>query len=260
MANYGLPIEQRLAGLLPPVERERALLRLLSQSLRVALPAVVQSFQPGPPATVSVLVATKELVEANQGETALSLATQAVQLPLLQDVPVAFPSAGGWSMTFPIQPGDECLLVFADTPLDVWWQNGGTENNPISQRRHSLSDAIAIFGLRSRPRGLAGYSTTSTQIRNDDQSVVIDLAPGQITVTAPNVAVQCSGAASVQAQTATVTADQDVTVQGGQKVTVKGNQSVTIDGNSQTKVDGKDFLTHKHSGVQGGLATSGPVA
>jgi hypothetical protein len=245
MANFGLSVEQRET---PSLERARSLADMIAQSLRVALPAVVRSFDPGPPATVSVLIATNELVKYSEGAAVISLKTKAMQLPLLQDVPVMMPSAGGWSMTFPIQPGDECLVVFADTPLDVWLQNGGVNNNPISQRRHSLSDAVAIFGLRSNPRGLAGYSTTSAQLRNDDGTVVIDLTDDKVTVTAPSVAVECSGEVSVQAHTVSVEADT-ATVQAS---------AVTL--GSATTIDGKAFLTHLHSGVQGGLSTSGPVA
>jgi hypothetical protein len=245
MPNFGLTLEQRLT---PSIARAQELETKIGQSLRVFLPAVVQSFNPGPPATVSVLIATNERVEQNTGGTVYSLKTEAMQLPLLQDVPVMMPSAGGWSLTFPIQPGDECLVVFADTALDVWFQNGGVNNNPISQRRHSLSDAVAIFGLRSRPRGLAGYSTSSAQLRNDDGTVVIDLTDDQVTVTAPAVAVECSGEVSVQARTVSVEAET---------ATVQAN-AVTL--GSATTIDGKAFLTHVHSGVQGGLSTTGPVA
>jgi hypothetical protein len=245
MANFGLSVEQRET---PSLERARSLTSIIAQSFRVALPAVVQSFDPGPPATVSVLIATNELVKYSEGAAAISLKTEAMQLPLLQDVPVVMPGAGGWSMTFPIQPGDECLVVFADTPLDVWFQNGGVNNNPISQRRHSLSDAVAIFGLRSKPRGLAGYSTSSAQLRNDDGTVVIDLTDDQVTVTAPAVAVECSGEVSVQARTVSVEAET-ATVQAS---------AVTL--GSATTIDGKAFLTHTHSGVLTGGSTTGPVA
>ena len=91
------------------------------------------------------------------------------------------------------------MAVFSDAALDAWLQSGGTSNAPISQRRHSLSDAMAVFGLRSTPRGLQNYSTTSAQLRSDDGAVVIDLASDQITVTAPNVVVNCSEAATVTA-------------------------------------------------------------
>lgn len=256
--NFGLGMEARL---LPSVSRFHAQTDVIMQALRVALPAVVQEFQPGPPATVTVLVATNEYLLLNDPPEpeppappiAVWLKTKALPLPLLVNVPAVFPSAGGWNLTFPIQPGDECLLVFADTQLDIWWQNGGTGNNPISQRRHDLSDAVAVFGLRSTPRGLANYSTSSAQLRSDDGSVVIDLAEGQITVTAPTV--------TVNAQTANVNGSDEVNVSGA-NVNVNGSDEVNLTGGTvtigpTTKIDDRVFLAHTHPNGVGG--STGPV-
>jgi hypothetical protein len=253
--NFGQTLEQRL---LPSVARDQQFADILRQSIRVALPAIVQSFDPGPPATASVLVASNELAQFNidQSQAQLSaqqvsIQTKAVQLPILVDVPVMMLGAGPWSITCPIQRGDECLIVFADTPIDVWFQNGGLNASPVSQRRHDLSDGLAIFGLRSTPRGLSGWSSGSMQIRNDDSSVVIDLASNQITITAPNVQVNCSGTAAVQAET--------VNVEGSNQVSITSSNQVTISGSGHTSIESKDFLAHHHSGVQAGGGTTGPV-
>jgi hypothetical protein len=230
--NPGISIEQRVN---PSVARADAIIDKIAQSLRVALPGIVQSFDPGPPATVSVLVATDEWVTAGQqfwqtqpgftgpapNPNILSIKSGPVTLPLLQDVPVVTLGGGGWTLTFPIQVGDECLVIFTDTPLDVWLQNGGTGNAPISQRRHSLSDAVAIVGWRSTPRGLANYSTTSAQLRNNDGSVVIDLTTDQATITAPKVVVNTTGDTDI-------TAGGDVNVQSSGKTSVQAAGDVDI--------------------------------
>jgi len=169
----------------------------------------------------------------------LSLQTEAVRLPILENVPVLVPGAGGWSLTFPIQAGDECYVIFADTPLGVWLQNGEVDNYPSDQRRHSLSDGVAIFGLRSKPRGLSGYSTESAQLRNDDGTVKIDLAPDTITITAPTVNVNAA----------------NVTVDASETVKIEGDSQVLISNGTKTR----DFFSHQHSGVAGGVANSGPV-
>jgi hypothetical protein len=232
-SNFGLTPEQRLA---PSIARLQAIEDRIFNRLRVALPAIVQQFNPGPPATVDVVVATNELVQQNTGTgDVFEPTTSSVQLKPLQGLPIIMPGGGGWSLTFPIAPGDECYVLFADVPLEVWLQNGGLNNNPINQRRHNLSDGVAVFGMRSRPRGLSDYSTTSTQLRADDGAVVIDLAPDQITVTAPTVVVNSEHA------------------------TVTGSADVHINGNKQTFLDGKNFWSHTHGGVQSGSGTTGPV-
>src|ERR1700677_3179319 len=108
MGNFGVTLEERL---LPSVARLNKLADSLMQSMRVALPAIVQKFTPGPPATVDVLIATNEYVMTNTGGPSgpVNLQTQAMQLPLLTGVPVQILGGGGWSLTFPIQVGDECI-------------------------------------------------------------------------------------------------------------------------------------------------------
>lgn len=110
----------------------------------------------------------------------------AVTIDPIQDVPIAMMRVPGWSMTLPITAGTECLLIHADACIDGWWQSGQISPQ-LDRRRHDLSDAIAFFGPWSQPNKLTNYSTTSMQLRSDDLSVVIDLAPGKITITAPTV-------------------------------------------------------------------------
>ncbi|MDN7558785.1 Gp138 family membrane-puncturing spike protein [Burkholderia orbicola] len=114
--------------------------------------------------------AIKIPVRANDG----TVTTAA--LPPLVDCPVQFPSGGNCTLTFPVAPGDECLIVFASRSVDAWWQSGGVQEQP-ALRMHDLSDGFALLGFRSRPRALAGVSGGSTQLRSDDGSTYIDLNP-----------------------------------------------------------------------------------
>jgi hypothetical protein len=245
-SNTGPTLAQRLT---PAISGFQAVMDKVAQSMRVALPGVVQSFDPGPPATVTVLVATSEWVDATQqfwrGQPGFvgpatpnpnaTTSSGPVTLPLLQDVPVVTLGGGGWTLTFPIQVGDECLVIFTDTPLDVWLQNGGTGNAPISQRRHSLSDAVAIVGWRSTPRGLANYSLTDVQLRNEDGSVIIGANNDQITVTAPKVVVNTTG-------------DTDITAGGDVNVQSSGKTSVQAAGDVDIKSTGGNVNVTSDSG------------
>jgi hypothetical protein len=42
------------------------------------------------------------------------------QLPILCNVPVLFPRAGGFFISFPIQPGDFVQLIFNEVSIDEW--------------------------------------------------------------------------------------------------------------------------------------------
>lgn len=96
-----------------------------------------------------------------------------VEYPLLKKCPVMFPSGGGFTLTFPVNAGDECIVLFNDRELDNWFLNGGVQA-PVSARSHDISDAIAIVGIRSNPRKLSGVSTTATQLRADDGTSFVE--------------------------------------------------------------------------------------
>ena len=275
--NFGPPLSQRL---LASISRNDQLARIIMQAIRVALPGIVQAFDPGPPATVDVLIATNEYVQTlmdsspgfettdasgnpefvkNPNAGKFTPITRSLPLPLLTKIPLAFYTGGGWSLTLPIQQGDEVLVVFTDNDPSVWWQNGGAGNNPTTtEQKHGLSNAVALLGFRSTQRGLANYSADSAQLRSDDGQTVIDLKSGQITITGTTVNVNCTDA--------TITASDKVQIDGANQVNLDaGSGTVNIGGGNvvigpSTKVDGKQFLLHTHSGVQTGGGTSGPVA
>lgn len=69
--------------------------------------------------------------------------------PLLE-VPVLFMGAGQFSLTWPLVPGDVVLLLFMERAMDAWHAGGQTDVDAGDDRRHSLSDAVAVPGLRSR--------------------------------------------------------------------------------------------------------------
>ena len=110
-----------------------ALKKDILSSLHCALPGTVESFDPR---TLTAAVRPAPL--------------KGLPLPLIRDVPVFFPGNRDRALTFPVSPGDGCLLVFADADVDRWLETGGAEE-PASGRTHDLSDAFAFVGFRSRP-------------------------------------------------------------------------------------------------------------
>ena len=92
--------------------------------------------------TVDVLIANKKTISLNND------GTQNVQdFPIIRaKIVYCNPFE-----TFPINQDDECVLLFADREIENWFINGGvnTEGYP---RMHALTDAVAIFGIRSLPK------------------------------------------------------------------------------------------------------------
>ena len=105
-------------------------------NMRCCIPCIVQSYNAAN-GTVECQPAVREKI-INQNEE-----IEYKNLPLLINVPVVFPSSDSWSVTFPIKKGDECLVFFSDLSIDNFWEKGNVQN-PVEDRRHDLSDGIAI--------------------------------------------------------------------------------------------------------------------
>jgi len=72
---------------------------------------------------------------------------------------------GEYADTYPVEEGDECVVLCADRSLDVWFEKGSDQDqDPVDLRRHNPSDAIAIVGLRSKPNKLTEWPTDRREI------------------------------------------------------------------------------------------------
>ncbi|MDM9660779.1 Gp138 family membrane-puncturing spike protein [Raoultella planticola] len=157
--------------------------KTISEQIRVALPGIIQSFDPGDdnrPPTCVVQPAIRYIERDNDGNK------ETKDYPLLVDVPVIFPRGGGCTLTFPVKEGDECLVIFADRCIDFWWQSGGIQE-PVDGRMHDLSDAFCIVGPQSQAKKISSISTSAVELRSDDGSAKLSLNPesGAISGTAP---------------------------------------------------------------------------
>lgn len=170
-------LEQTRSGdLSATLEAERG---ITNGQIRVAMPGIIQSFDPDT-VTCTVQPATRSVQQLNDGTTSTR------DYPLLVDVPLIFPCGGGCTLTFPVAPGDECLLIFSDRCIDFWWQSGGVQE-PVDPRQHDLSDAFAIVGPQSQVQKIGNISTSAVELRSDDGGTKLGLNPGtgEIKGTAP---------------------------------------------------------------------------
>ncbi|WP_243447693.1 Gp138 family membrane-puncturing spike protein [Clostridium tetani] len=147
--------------------------------LRVACPGIIQSFNKEEQ-TVTVQLAIRELISKED------LTQDWVNIPILLDVPIVIPRAGGYCLTMPIQEGDECLVLFGDMCIDAWFTYGGIQNQ-MEKRRHDLSDGFAILGVWSQPNRIENYSTNSCQLRNKKGTAYIELKDDDINIMANKV-------------------------------------------------------------------------
>jgi hypothetical protein len=129
--------------------------------LHVAIPARVERVD-----LAKALVDVKPLVKDRYSEDG---ATKVQSVPVVTNVPLVFPGAGGMRITFPVTKGDTVLLVFSERSLDSWLVRGG-EVDPLDDRRHSLSDAVAIPGLNDFAHPWKAISSSAVTIGKDGEA------------------------------------------------------------------------------------------
>lgn len=87
-----------------------------------------------------------------------------LDLPIINNAPVAFPSGSGGSLTFPLTRGDRVVLLFASRDIDGWLTDDGDSNTPTDPRRHALSDVIVLPGVRSFAAALDSGAVDSNDL------------------------------------------------------------------------------------------------
>lgn len=224
-----------------PQEALRVALESWQAKMWTALPGVIQSFNAGQmTCTVKPTISTKALDEQGNART--------VEIPVLLDCPVVFPSGGGCTLTFPIAAGDECLVVFASRCIDGWWAQSGVQAQ-AEFRMHDLSDGFVIPGPKSVPNAFSA-STSDVQLRTNDGAAIVAISPSTHDITATT-----SGNVTITAPTITLSGNivlngpiTQTAGTGGSAATLIGPLNVTND----VKAQGTSLHTHVHTDPQGG--------
>lgn len=230
-----------------------AIQQAISAGIRVAMPGIVVSFDTD--AVTAVIQPAIKGYEPDANGNQIS-----ISMPLLVDVPVAFPRGGGVTLTFPVKAGDECELIFNDRCIDFWWQNGG-EQEPVHPRQHHIGDAVALLAPMSQAKKISGISTDAAQLRSDDGSTYFELNPAtqKIKIVAPGGLEVITPLADFSEK---VTVRGLLTWMGGMVGTVVSGVASKITGAVEfigtVKANGKDIDdTHTHGGVQTGGGNTG---
>ena len=160
----------------------RSLAEKISGSIRVALPGIIQSFDPASQ-TCTVQPAIREKVRNDNGTTTDT------DLPLLLDLPVVLPRTKKFALTFPVEAGDECLVVFADNCINAWFSSGGVQNQE-ERRRHDLSDGFAIVGVGSLAASVGDYLEDGIQLRSLEEETSVTVKKEEITLSTEKASVR----------------------------------------------------------------------
>lgn len=91
-------------------------------------------------------------------------------LPSVPGVPVFTLGGASGSLSVDLSIGDTGLMIFCSRDLDTWLTSGADPAVPQDPRRHDLTDAVFLPGLRpfSAPLGASGYASGAVVLAGAD--------------------------------------------------------------------------------------------
>lgn len=147
------------------------LLQLLRKDIFLSLNchaiAEVEQFFPSEQTATVTLKYKQTYFQQNADQ---SFTAKLVDYPTLVKCPVIIYGGGGGALTFPIQKGDQALVLFNDRDIDAWYA-GKAMGPPASNRLHSFSDALILIGPRPTPSRIAGYDTDRALLKYKDARI-----------------------------------------------------------------------------------------
>lgn len=139
--------------------------------------ATVQSFNPTNQ-TITATINYSKMFLRPDAITGIYSPVQ-VDYPLVVDCPVIIMQGGDCSLTFPIQKGDDCLILFNDRDIDAWFTTG--QKLPLPTNKiHSFSDALALVGIRHFQDSIEDYDTTRVVLQNG--TTMVGVGPSLIKI------------------------------------------------------------------------------
>lgn len=83
--------------------------------------------------------------------------------PVIPNVPVGWPSGGGYSFQFPLSPGDGVWLVFSEASIATWRETGDV-SPPGDLDRFDLSYPIALPCARPKDKALPAVTVGALRV------------------------------------------------------------------------------------------------
>ena len=135
-------------------------------AIHTCMPGIIQSYDPA-----------KQLADVTPAIKRKYVSGDVKELPVLSQIPVMFARTATGFLHFEPKKGDSCLLLFCERSIDIWRSKGGIVD-PADARKHNLSDAVALLGLRADGDAIVPDGTV--ELREGELAVMFKDGKGYI--------------------------------------------------------------------------------
>lgn len=219
--------------------------------LNTAIPAIIDGFDPSTQ-RVSATPAIKAKYITPDNNVIY------IQYPKITNIPLAMIKSQGLKITYPIEVGQNCTLIFSQRSIDNFMLEGNIQapfdgENPITStiRCMDLTDAMCFPGIITDKEPITEYATDAIEVRSADGKVKLSVKENSLKLAQESASIELSGG------NITMNAAQ-ITINGTQ-IDLTGTAAVNV-ASPATVIDSKNFLTHTHGGVTSGQGTTGGVS
>jgi len=141
------------------------------KTVRIGMPGIVQSYD-----VVTQTASVQPALTEHDG----------TKVPPITNVPVLFPGSASHTITWPLSPGDEVWLFFAERSIDAWLDLGGYRP-PDNPRLFDWSDAVCYPAPLTKGNPITQASTENMVIASRSGSETVELRQGKVYVDATTI-------------------------------------------------------------------------
>lgn len=154
--------------------------RTLTEAVSAAVDAALLEVRTATPARIESYSASDQRVAVLPLLKRKSAAGELLVPKPIGNVPILFPRAGGFALTFPVAVGDVGLLLCSDRSLDLWLASDGGQVDPQNRRHHEMTDGVFLPGLHSWSDPIATASASDLVLAKEDGSIQVRLLPSGV--------------------------------------------------------------------------------
>ena len=207
--------------------------------LNTCIPAIVDEFDATRQRVSAIPAIRAKFIDPETNQASY------IEYPKITNIPLAIIKSAGLKITYPIEKGQNCTLLFSQRSIDNFILAGGiqdpfdTKNPQRTQIRcMDLTDALCFPGLITDAETITDYATDAIEIRSADNTTKVSVKENSLKLLQGSASIELAeGNINMSAATINITGTEAV------NITSPATGIGTV-----TTIDSKGFLTHAHKG------------